>query len=245
MATFICVFAKKAARVIMDNGDEQDIPLDMVGTGRGALAGVLIKNAESLEILEKIDTLVIDKTGTLTEGKPKLVSVIINSAHNQNFDEAQLLGWIAGLEKYSEHPLAAAIVQEVKDKDIAAIEVSDFESVTGMGVTGKVACQSLALGNMTLMQQHGISQPHKGSAEHFFDQADALRGEGQTVMLLAVDNEPAALIGVADPIKPSSADAIIQLHKQGITVVMLTGDNASPPCAIFGKTCFSHSFITP
>jgi Cu+-exporting ATPase len=207
----------------------------MVGTGRGALDGVLLKNAESLQILEKVDTLVIDKTGTLTEGKPKLASVTINAAHGQKFDEAQILGWIAGLEKYSEHPLAAAIVQGAKDKNIATIEVSDFESITGMGVTGKVASQLLVFGNMNLMQKHGIGQQHEGNAEHFFDQADALRSEGQTVMLLAVDNQPAALIGVADPIKSSTADAIAQLHKQGITVVMLTGDNAVTAKAVASK----------
>jgi Cu+-exporting ATPase len=207
----------------------------MVGTGRGALEGVLIKNAESLEILEKVDTLVIDKTGTLTEGKPKLVSVTINSDHSQTFDEAQVLGWIAGLEKHSEHPLAAAIMQGAKDRDIATIEVSDFESVTGMGVTGNIAGQSLAFGNLKLMQRQDISEAHTDSADHFFNQADALRTEGQTVMLFAVDGEIAALIGVADPIKASTADAIAQLHKQGITVVMLTGDNATTAHAVAVK----------
>lgn len=205
----------------------------MVGTGRGALEGVLIKNAESLEIMEKVDTLVIDKTGTLTEGKPKLVSVTINSDHSQKLDEAQVLGWIAGLEKYSEHPLATAIMQGAKDKNITTIAVSDFESVTGMGVTGNIAGQSLAFGNLKLMQQQGISE-HQG-AKDFFDQADALRTEGQTVMLFAVDGEPAALIGVADPIKASTTDAIAQLHKQGITVVMLTGDNATTAHAVAAK----------
>tara|TARA_R110001632_G_scaffold174095_1_gene293651 strand:- start:89993 stop:92572 length:2580 start_codon:yes stop_codon:yes gene_type:complete len=207
----------------------------MVGTGRGALEGVLIKNAESLEIMEKVDTLVIDKTGTLTEGKPKLVSVTINSDHSPTLDEAKVLGWIAGLEKYSEHPLATAIIQGAKDKNITTIEVSDFESVTGMGVTGNIAGQSLAFGNLKLMQQQGINEAQTGSAKHFFDQADALRSEGQTVMLFAVDGEPAALIGVADPIKASTTDAIAQLHKQGITVVMLTGDNATTAHAVAAK----------
>ena len=207
----------------------------MVGTGRGALEGVLIKNAESLEIMEKVDTLVIDKTGTLTEGKPKLVSVTINSDHSQTLDEAKVLGWIAGLEKYSEHPLATAIMQGAKDKNIATIAVSDFESVTGMGITGNIAGQSLAFGNLKLMQQQGINEAQTGSAKHFFDQADALRSEGQTVMLFAVDDEPAALIGVADPIKASTTDAIAQLHKQGITVVMLTGDNATTAHAVAAK----------
>tara|TARA_R110001583_G_scaffold187646_2_gene349089 strand:+ start:11152 stop:13656 length:2505 start_codon:yes stop_codon:yes gene_type:complete len=207
----------------------------MVGTGRGALEGVLIKNAESLEILEKVDTLVIDKTGTLTEGKPQLVSVTINSAHSQALDEKQVLAWVAGLEKYSEHPLANAIVQGAKDRNIDAIEVSNFESVTGMGVTGSVDGQSLVLGNLKLMEQQNISKAQSNSDKTFFAQADALRSEGQTVMLFAFDGEPAALIGVADPIKSSTADAIAQLHKQGITVVMLTGDNAVTAHAVAKK----------
>jgi Cu+-exporting ATPase len=207
----------------------------MVGTGRGALEGVLIKNAESLEILEKVDTLVIDKTGTLTEGKPKLVSVTINSAHSQSLDEKQVLAWVAGLEKYSEHPLANAIVEGAKDRNVDAIEVSDFESVTGMGVTGSVDGRSLVLGNLKLMEQQNSSKAQSNSDKTFFAQADALRSEGQTVMLLAFDGEPAALIGVADPIKASTADAIAQLHKQGITVVMLTGDNAVTAHAVAKK----------
>lgn len=207
----------------------------MVGTGRGALEGVLIKNAESLEILEKVDTLVIDKTGTLTEGKPKLVSVTINLAHSQALDEKQVLAWVSGLEKYSEHPLANAIVQGAKDRNIAAIEVSHFESVTGMGVTGTIDGQSLVLGNLKLMEQQNISKAQSNRDNDFFAQADALRSEGQTVMLLAFDGEPAALIGVADPIKSSTADAIAQLHKQGITVVMLTGDNATTAHAVAAK----------
>jgi Cu+-exporting ATPase len=207
----------------------------MVGTGRGALEGVLIKNAESLEILEKVDTLVIDKTGTLTEGKPKLVSVTINSAHSQSLDEQQVLAWVAGLEKYSEHPLANAIVHGAKDRNVDAIEVSDFESVTGMGVTGTIDGQSLVLGNLKLMEQQNISKAQSNSDNTFFAQADALRSEGQTVMLLAFDGEPAALIGVADPIKSSTTDAIAQLHKQGITVVMLTGDNTTTAHAVAAK----------
>tara|TARA_R110001606_G_scaffold288212_1_gene436353 strand:+ start:8445 stop:10979 length:2535 start_codon:yes stop_codon:yes gene_type:complete len=207
----------------------------MVGTGRGALEGVLIKNAESLEILEKVDTLVIDKTGTLTEGKPKLVSVTLNAEHSQKLEEAQVLAWISGLEKYSEHPLAEAIIKGAKDKNIDSIEVSDFESITGMGVTGNIDGKSLSFGNLKLMQQQSISVPQANSAEHFFEQADALRSEGQTVMLFAFDGEPAALIGVADPIKDSTADAIAQLHEQGITVVMLTGDNATTAHAVAAK----------
>jgi P-type Cu+ transporter len=205
----------------------------MVGTGRGAMEGVLIKNAESLEIMEKVDTLVIDKTGTLTEGKPKLVSVTINSAHKLKLDESQILAWIAGLEKFSEHPLATAIVKGAKEKNIVAVEVSDFNAVSGMGVTGKTDGHSLSFGNLKLMQQEKVDI---GSGnEAFFSHADALRSDGQTVMLFAVDGEPAAMLGVADSIKSTTADAIAQLHKLGITLVMLTGDNAMSAKAVADK----------
>jgi Cu+-exporting ATPase len=208
----------------------------MVGTGRGALEGILIKNAESLEIMEKVDTLVIDKTGTLTEGKPKLVSITINPGHKLKLDESQVMGWIAGLEKFSEHPLATALVKGAQDKDIAAVEVSDFNAVTGMGVTGKASGHSLAFGNSKLMQQENVNADVASKApEAFFAQADALRSEGQTVMLFAVDGEPAAMLGVADPIKATTADAIAQLHKLGIKLVMLTGDNAISAKAVADK----------
>jgi len=194
----------------------------MVGTGRGALEGVLIKNAESLEIMEKVDTLVVDKTGTLTEGKPKLVSVMVN----QGFDESELLAWIAGVEKQSEHPLAQAIVDGAKERSISSIDVRDFSSVTGMGVTASINGKQLALGNRKLMEKVGTLQNSKAEkSDPFFAQADELRADGQTVILFSVDSQPAALIGVADPIKASTPDAISQLHKQGIRVVMLTGDN--------------------
>jgi len=194
----------------------------MVGTGRGALEGVLIKNAESLEIMEKVDTLVVDKTGTLTEGKPKLVTVMVN----QGFDESQLLAWIAGLEKQSEHPLAKAIVDGVKERSISSVDVSDFSSVTGMGVTASINGKQLALGNRKLMEKVGTLQSNKAEkSDSFLAQADELRADGQTVILFSVDSQPAALIGVADPIKASTPDAISQLHMQGIRVVMLTGDN--------------------
>jgi len=190
----------------------------MVGTGRGALDGVLIKNAESLEVLEKVDTLVVDKTGTLTEGKPSLVGVKVN----HGFDEVELMGWIAGMEKQSEHPLAEAIVEGLKEKSIDSAKVSDFQSITGMGVIAKSDNKSLALGNLKLMEQVGVV---KDDSSDFLKQADQLRADGQTVMLFYVDSKPAALIGVADPIKSSTPDAISRLHKQGIRVIMLTGDN--------------------
>jgi Cu+-exporting ATPase len=197
----------------------------MVGTGRGALEGVLIKNAEALEILEKVDVLVVDKTGTLTEGKPKLVSLELN----QGFEENEVLSWIAGLEKQSEHPLAEAIVEGVKQKQIEFAEITNFKSVTGMGVTAEINGKLLALGNSKLMQQTGtVDQP-------FFEKADALRAKGETIMMFAVDGKAAALIGVADPIKSSTPNAIKQLHQQGISVVMLTGDNAITAKAVAEK----------
>jgi len=190
----------------------------MVGTGRGTLEGVLIKNAESLEILEKVDTLVVDKTGTLTEGKPSLVSLQVN----QGFDELKVMGWIAGMEKQSEHPLAEAVVAGLNEKSVSGSEVSDFQSLTGMGVIAKCDDKSLALGNLKLMQKVGMVN---NDYNEFFNQADQLRADGQTVMLFSVNSEPAALIGVADPIKSSTPDAISRLHRQGVRVIMLTGDN--------------------
>ncbi len=204
----------------------------MVGTGRGALEGVLIKNAEALEILEKIDTLVVDKTGTLTEGKPKLVSVKVN----QGFDESEILSWVAGLEKHSEHPLAEAIVEGVEQRGIKALEVEEFQSLTGMGVTATVGTRALALGNSKLMQKEGaVAIANDIPLDSFFGQADELRALGQTLVLLAVDGEPAAMLGVADPIKESTPEAITQLHKQGIEVVMLTGDNRVTAMAVAEK----------
>jgi len=202
----------------------------MVGTGRGALDGVLIKNAESLEILEKVDTLVVDKTGTLTEGKPRLVSVTVNDS----FIEDEVLAFVAGIEKQSEHPLAEAIVKGVKDRSIVPIEVTEFNSITGMGVTANIGDKALALGNKRLMQEMGVQMSAENS-DDFFAQGDKLRADGQTVILLAINQQPAALIGVADPIKESTPEAIDALHKRGIKVVMLTGDNALTAQAVADK----------
>lgn len=197
----------------------------MVGTGRGALEGVLIKNAESLEILEKVNTLVVDKTGTLTMGKPKLIKVVAA----EGFTEDIVLSWVASIEKQSEHPLAEAIVEGAKDKNAQFVDVANFTSVTGKGVTAEVAGKKLALGNSKMMQQAGTQ------TTDFFAQADDLRSEGQTVMLFSVDQKAAGLIVVADPIKDSTPDAIKQLHKQGLEVVMLTGDNATTAQAVASK----------
>ena len=188
----------------------------MVGTGRGATAGVLVKNAEALEVMEKVDTLVVDKTGTLTEGKPKLVTTVAA----EGFEEAQLLRLAASLERASEHPLAAAIVAGAQERNIELLNADGFQSITGKGVTGSVDKQSVALGNQKLIEQLGVAMDAKLS-----EQADALRGEGQTVMLMAVDSRLAGLLGVADPKKESAREAIAQLRAESLHMVMLTGDN--------------------
>ncbi len=187
----------------------------MVGTGRGALVGVLIKNAEALEIMEKVNTLVVDKTGTLTEGKPKLTSVVAIAG----FAENEVLRLGASLERASEHPLAAAIVNGAQEKNLTLATVSDFRSYTGKGVAGTVEGQPIALGNLKLFEELGIVPGE------LVARADTLRGDGQTVMLLAIDGKAAGLLGVADPIKESTLEAIRTLHEEGVQVIMLTGDN--------------------
>ncbi len=194
----------------------------MVGTGRGALAGVLIKNAEALEIMEKVDTLVVDKTGTLTEGRPRLVSVVAVDG----FVEHDILRLAASLERASEHPLAEAIVRGAQGRGLELAPVQGFGSVTGQGVTGEVEGRRLALGNMRLLEGLGIDP------NDLPEQAERLRGEGQTVMLLAIDGKAAGLIGVADPIKPTTPEAIRDLHEEGIQVVMLTGDSRATAEAV-------------
>ncbi|MGR9036538.1 MAG: copper-transporting P-type ATPase [Gammaproteobacteria bacterium] len=187
----------------------------MVGTGRGATAGVLIKNAEALEIMEKINTLVVDKTGTLTEGKPKLMSV----EAIDDFIEEDISIFAGSLEKASEHPLAVAIVKGVEERGLTLLDVTDFQSLTGRGVIGKVKEREVALGNTHLMEEMGIAlSPLKDSME-------ALMKQGQTVMLIAVDGKAAGLVSVADPIKKTTAEALEALKKEGIDVVMLTGDS--------------------
>ena len=197
----------------------------MVGTGKGAGMGVLIKNAEALETLEKVDVLVVDKTGTLTEGKPKLVSVIPTSG----FDENEILSLAASLERASEHPLAEAIVKGAEDRGITLTSTDNFESKTGKGVTGIVNERQVALGNVKLLESLSI-EPGELS-----EQADEGRNNGQTVMLLAVDGKAAGLIGVADPIKDSTSAAISDLHNAGVQVVMLTGDSRMTAEAVAKK----------
>jgi Cu+-exporting ATPase len=197
----------------------------MVGTGRGAAEGILIRNAEALETFEKVNTLVIDKTGTLTEGKPRLTAVI----PAKGFDELQLLQSVASLEKASEHPLAAAIIAGAKAKNIELVAVTDFQSVTGKGVTGTLQGKRIGIGNAALMQDLGAIP---GSLK---DRAESLQKEGQTVMFIASDGRFAGLIGVADPIKDSAREAIKELRESGIKVIMVTGDNHTTAAAVAEK----------
>ncbi|HEU0037157.1 MAG TPA: heavy metal translocating P-type ATPase [Kofleriaceae bacterium] len=197
----------------------------MVGVGRGAHAGVLIKNAEALERMERVDTLVVDKTGTLTEGKPRLVTVEPLSGH----DAAALVRLAAALERGSEHPLATAILDGARDYGVMVGTATEFASRTGKGVLGTVEGHRVALGNLALLDELGVdAAPAAG-------RADALRADGQTVLFVAIDGAVAGLIGVADPIKPTTADAIRELHAEGVRVVMLTGDNRITGKAVAAK----------
>jgi P-type Cu+ transporter len=196
----------------------------MVATGRGATTGVLFRNAEAIEVMREVDTLVVDKTGTLTEGKPRLVSVVASE-----LDEATLLRLVASLERGSEHPLAAAIVAGAADRDIALADVAEFESVTGKGVRGKVDGRMVALGNRAMMDASGID------IAAIADRAETLRGDGQTVMFVGVDGTLAGLVGVADPIKSTTPDAIRALQAEGLRIVMMTGDNKTTAKAVAAK----------
>ena len=187
----------------------------MVGTGRGAIAGILIKNAEALETLEKVDTLVVDKTGTLTEGRPRVTSIVATPG----YDEAQVLRVAATLERASEHPLAAAVLAAAKERAIAPGDIADFRSLTGKGVTGTVAGQSAALGNRALLAELGIRP------ESLDERAKSMEADGQTVMFVAVDRTIAGVIGVADPVKSTAREAIERLHLEKVRIVMLTGDS--------------------
>lgn len=187
----------------------------MVGTGRGATAGVLVKNAEVLEILEKVDTLIVDKTGTLTEGKPRLNTVLPTEGH----DETEFLRLAASLERHSEHPLAMAIVQGAQQRGQELVEPEDFQSLTGRGVRGSVDGHAVAIGNRQLLADEGVQV---GGLE---SEADRLRHDGQTVMFVAIDGRPAGLLGVSDPIKASTPEAIELLRAEGVQVVIVTGDN--------------------
>jgi Cu+-exporting ATPase len=197
----------------------------MVSTGRGAQMGVLFKNAEAIEVMRQVDTLVVDKTGTLTEGKPRLVAV----RPAEGFAEDEILRLAATLERGSEHPLAAAIVGGAQEKGIEPGKAENFQSITGKGVTGRVGEGEVALGNRALLRDLGI-EPGDLARE-----AETLRTEGQTVMFVVVDGRIAGLLGVADPIKESTPEAIRGLHAEGLRLVMLTGDSRTTAQAVAGK----------
>jgi Cu+-exporting ATPase len=194
----------------------------MVGTGRGAEAGVLIRNAEALETMEKVTTVVVDKTGTLTEGKPALLTV----EPVDGIDAAGFLRLAASLEHVSEHPLATAIVRGARDRNVGLVDVKDFESVTGQGVIGTVDGRRVAIGSHRLLDALGID------AGALRLRADDLRQRGQTVVFVAFDDQPVGLIGVADPLKGTAAEALRALHGEGLEVVMLTGDNRTTAEAV-------------
>ncbi len=197
----------------------------MVSTGRGAQMGVLFKNAEAIEVMRRVDTLVLDKTGTLTEGKPRLVAV----RPAEGFAEDEILRLAASLERGSEHPLAAAIVGGAQEKGIEPDRAENFKAITGKGVTGRVEEGEVALGNRALLRDLGI-EPGELARE-----AETLRGEGQTVMFVVVDGRIAGLLGVADPIKESTPEAIRGLHAEELRLVMLTGDSRTTAQAVADK----------
>lgn len=197
----------------------------MVGTGRGAGEGILIRNAEALELLEKVNTLVVDKTGTLTVGKPVLTALV----PADGFEESSLLQLTASLEKASEHPLAAAILATAQDKKVALLPVDEFQSVTGKGVTGTIQGKKVAIGNAALMSDFGAS------IEALRGKVEALQAEGQSVMYVATNGQFSGFVAVTDPIKDSTAEAIEQLKNEGIKVVMVTGDNHTTAAAVAKK----------
>ncbi|MGB9712643.1 MAG: heavy metal translocating P-type ATPase [Dissulfurimicrobium hydrothermale] len=194
----------------------------MVGTGRGAQAGVLIKNAEALEVMERVDTLVVDKTGTLTEGRPKLMGV----KALEGFDADDVLRWAAGLERSSEHPLADAIIKGAMERGLEPADVGDFKAVPGKGIIGRIGGREVALGNQNMMAGLGLD------VRPLFDEAERRRTEGETVIFVAVDRRLCGILGVADPIKATSAEAVRALREDGVDLVMLTGDSRTTAEAV-------------
>jgi Cu+-exporting ATPase len=188
----------------------------MVGVGRGAQAGVLVKSAEAIEVLEKVDTLVVDKTGTLTEGRPQVTDCV----PADGLDERELLRLAASVEHQSEHPIASAIVESAKARDIRAATSEEFDSTTGAGVTGKVDGRTIAIGQAAFLKEQGVS-----GLEEFDDKAGQLQEEGKTVVYVARDSRFAGMIAITDPIKESTPEAIQAVHELGLKVIMLTGDN--------------------
>lgn len=198
----------------------------MVGTGRGAGAGILIRDAESLETFGKVKTLIVDKTGTLTEGKPMLASVLPQPGTS----ESELLQFVASLERSSEHPLAAAIVKGAEAKKLTLTDVQGFSSITGKGVKGTISGKQIAVGNSEMFRDLGIDP-----ASPMLTQAETLRKEGQTVMMVAIDCKPAGIVSVSDPIKESTPEAIRELKAAGLKVIMVTGDNQTTAKAVADK----------
>ena len=190
--------------------------------GRGATAGVLIKNAAALEIMGKVDTLVVDKTGTLTEGKPKVTSIVTDA----DIDEDQLVALAASLEQGSEHPLAEAIVNAAKDRELLLQRVEEFKSITGMGITGKIAGQTVSIGNITLFTRLKLN------TERLRVKAERHSAQGETVIYMAIEERVVGLLCVSDPLKESTPAAIKALQKDGLSIIMLTGDNATTANAV-------------
>lgn len=209
----------------------------MVGTGRAALSGILIKDAKTLETMEKVTTLVVDKTGTLTEGKPKVTSLFIEDG----FDEKEVLKYASSLELSSEHPLADAVVQYAKEKEIVLAKVNNFNSITGKGIIGGMDNKKIALGSDDFLESLNIS------TKHIIDQANTLRADGKGVIFVAIDSKFCAIIGIEDPIKQSSIQAIQELQSESIKVVMLSGDNAATANAVAKKLHIDevHANIMP
>ncbi|HEX7335032.1 MAG TPA: heavy metal translocating P-type ATPase [Pyrinomonadaceae bacterium] len=197
----------------------------MVATGKAAHNGILFRNAEAIEVMRKVDTLVVDKTGTLTQGKPQLVNVVVTGG----FDEPTVLRLAASLERASEHPLASAIVSGARDRGVKLVDAANFKSVTGKGVVGEVDGHRVAVGNRVLLDDLKVD------AGELTAQADKQRTDGQTIMFVAIDEKPAGLLGVADPIKDTTPDAVKQLHAEGIRIVMLTGDSRTTAEAVARK----------
>jgi len=197
----------------------------MVGVGKGASAGVLIKSAEAMERLEKVDTLVIDKTGTLTQGKPRVTAVVPAAG----FDESTVLAYGASLEKSSEHPLAAAILTAAAARKVSLQECTNFNSVTGKGVIGIIAGRTVAVGNAAMLKDRGAATADLEA------RADILRKDGATVVFVAVNDNPAGIIAVADPIKATTMAALDALRTQGLRIVMVTGDNRTTAQAVASK----------
>jgi P-type Cu+ transporter len=194
----------------------------VVGVGRGAQSGVLIKNAEALEHMEKVDTLVVDKTGTLTEGKPAVTAI----APATGFSESDVLRLAASVERVSEHPLAVAIVRAAEQRGVAIANVSDFDSPTGKGAIGKVEGKKVALGNAKFLAELGVDVASLAS------QAEELRKEGATAIFMAVDGTVAGVLAIADPVKATTSEALSGLKAEGIRAVMLTGDNSTTAKAV-------------